>query len=57
MAPGSGGILSNANDMAIYTDFHINYGKVGDKQIVPGVRKIPTLNGPLIAHWDGNWKF
>ena len=39
IAPGSGGILSTANDMAIYMDFHLNYGKVGNTQVVPDVMR------------------
>lgn len=34
---GTGGILSTSNDMARYMNFHLNYGRVGDRQIVPAV--------------------
>jgi len=34
---GAGGILSTANDMAKYTAFHLNKGKVGDTQVVSAV--------------------
>lgn len=37
MALGAGGILSTANDMAKYMNFHLNRGRVGDIQIVPEV--------------------
>lgn len=36
-AVGTGGILSTSNDMARYMNFHLNYGRVGDRQIVPEV--------------------
>ncbi|KAG4068093.1 hypothetical protein HA402_001518 [Bradysia odoriphaga] len=35
MALGAGGILSSANDMAKYMEFHLSRGRVGDRQIVP----------------------
>ncbi|OXA47580.1 uncharacterized protein LOC110855704 [Folsomia candida] len=31
----AGGILSSANDMMKYMQFHLNLGKVGDSQIIP----------------------
>jgi len=34
---GAGGILSTANDMAKYGAFHLNKGKVGDRQVVSAV--------------------
>jgi len=34
---GAGGILSSANDMAKYMNFHLSQGRVGDRQIVPTV--------------------
>lgn len=37
MGLGAGGMLSTANDMAKYMDFHLNLGRVGDRQIVPTV--------------------
>ncbi len=37
MGLGAGGILSTSNDMAKYMDFHLNYGRIGDRQIVPMV--------------------
>lgn len=42
VALGAGGILSTANDMTKYMDFHLNLGRIGDKQIVPTVMMIPT---------------
>lgn len=33
----SGGIITTSNDMAKYIDFHLNNGKVGDKQIISEV--------------------
>jgi len=33
----AGGIISSANDMAKYALFHLNSGRVGDKQVVPAV--------------------
>ncbi|XP_037024166.1 gigasin-6-like [Bradysia coprophila] len=32
---GTGGILSTANDMAKYMEFHLSQGRVGNRQIVP----------------------
>lgn len=37
MSLGAGGILSTSNDMAKYMDFHLNLGRVGDRQVVPRV--------------------
>lgn len=37
MGVGTGGILSTSNDMAKYMNFHLNYGRVGDRQVVPEV--------------------
>lgn len=37
MGLGAGGILSSAHDMAKYMNFHLNLGRVGDRQIVPRV--------------------
>jgi CubicO group peptidase (beta-lactamase class C family) len=34
IALGAGGILSSSTDMAKYMEFHINKGRVGDKQVV-----------------------
>jgi CubicO group peptidase (beta-lactamase class C family) len=34
LAIGSGGILSSANDMLKYMQFHLNKGKVGNRQII-----------------------
>jgi len=33
----AGGILSDANDMAKYALFHLNSGRVGDKQVISEV--------------------
>ncbi|XP_037047961.1 uncharacterized protein LOC119082550 [Bradysia coprophila] len=35
MGVGTGGVLSTSNDMAKYMNFHLNNGRVGDRQIVP----------------------
>lgn len=40
MALGSSGMLSTSTDMAKYMDFHLNLGRVGDRQIVPMVRRL-----------------
>lgn len=40
MGLGAGGLLSSANDMTKYMDFHLNQGRVGNRQIVPTVRSI-----------------
>jgi len=34
MGLGAGGVLSSANDMAKYMNFHLNEGRVGNRQIV-----------------------
>lgn len=37
MALGAGGILSSANDMAKYMNFHLNLGRVNTTQVIPEV--------------------
>lgn len=37
------GLLSTPNDMAKYMDFHLNRGRIGDRQIVPAVRRSSSL--------------
>lgn len=37
LALASGGLLSTPNDMAKYMNFHLNKGRVDDRQIVPAV--------------------
>lgn len=44
MSLGAGGILSSANDMAKYMDFHLNKGRIGDRQIVPIVSVLCKIN-------------
>jgi CubicO group peptidase (beta-lactamase class C family) len=34
----AGGIITNADDMAKYLQFHLNLGRSGDSQVIPEVR-------------------
>jgi len=36
----AGGIISDVNDMAKYALFHLNSGRVGNKQVIPEVKSI-----------------
>jgi len=36
----AGGIISDANDVAKYALFHLNSGRVGNKQVIPEVHKL-----------------
>jgi hypothetical protein len=55
IAPGSGGILSNANDMLKYLKFHLNKGKVGNRQVVSEEAMSWLSKSAIQVPFDG-WK-